>query len=115
MSRAGRPPCVVELRGVPRRHRAWREDWSRADPARVAGGADVRVEVVADRVALPVQREIPAGLGTAFPLLPRDSRPAAHRGGGARGGGIRRPAARAQASLGTSLTFVGRSAVAFGR
>ena len=68
--RPGRQAPLAELRRVPRRARARRADRRRPGAAGLALGADVRVQVVPDRVAVQVQRQVLPGLAAAFLRLP---------------------------------------------
>ena len=54
------PPGLAELRGLPVRLRGGRPDRRRTDPPAVAAAAAGRLALVADRVAVPLQREVPA-------------------------------------------------------
>ena len=62
-------PHLAELRDVPRGLRAGRPARRRPGRPAVAGAAGVLLEVVAAGDAVPVQHEVPAGLGTAVRLL----------------------------------------------
>ena len=72
-------PGVDELRGVPRGVRARRRDRRRADRQGVAAGAAAGQPQLAARVALPVQREVPAELAAALHVLRVRLRPAPGR------------------------------------
>ena len=61
-------------------------------PAAVAAAAARRVALVAVRVALPLQREVPPGVAAAVPVLRRDPRHRPGRHGARRGRGVHRPA-----------------------
>src|SRR5262249_53741631 len=100
---ARRAARLVEFRGVPGRHRARRKDRRRPDTARVAPRAAVPVAVVADRVALPLQREVPAGVAAAIPVVPGYAGPPPHRGCRPGGGGVSGAAAPAQAAARTGV------------
>ena len=70
---------LAELRDVPRGLRARRRDRGGAGGAAVAAGAAPGQPELAARVALPLQREVPAGLAAAVPLLRVRLRPAPGR------------------------------------
>ncbi len=70
---------VAELRDVPRGLRARRRDRGRAGGPAVATGAAAGQPQLAARVALPLQREVPARLAAAVPLLRVRLRPAPGR------------------------------------
>lgn len=108
----GRPPGrpdarhhadLAELRDVPRRPRARREDRRGPGPAGLARAARLSVPLVPDRVAVPVQREVPAALGAPLRGLPLPARPAPDRLRRHAGGGLREP------------RHAARPAVAYGR
>ena len=88
---------LAELRGLPVGAGARRAARRRADLAGLARAAGLRLAVVPDRVALPVQRQVPAGLGAALPGLPGRGRPAPDRRRRAGGRGVHRLAAAATA------------------
>ena len=84
---ARRRAALAELRHVPGRVRAGRADRRRPRGAVLAAAAPHRVALVAARVPLPRQRQVPADLDAALPVLRGSPRPAPHRHRrGARGG-----------------------------
>jgi lysyl-tRNA synthetase class 2 len=88
---------VAELRGLPRRPGpGWSAGRGSRDPV-VAATAVGRVPLVADRVPLPVQREVPARVVPALSLLPGVARHPPGRCGRARGRSVRRPPTPASA------------------
>ena len=82
---ARRAAAVAELRGAPLGAGAGPADRCRPGRAGLALGAGVGVAVVADRDAVPVQRQVQADLGAALPLLSLGPGAAPHRGRRARG------------------------------
>ena len=111
----GRTPDLAELRRAALGLRPGRGARRRTGDADLAPAAAGRVPAVADRVAVPGQRQVPAGLAAAVPVLPDRARPAPHRGRGAQRRGVpagparRRPAAAAPVHAGgacMSLTGV---------
>nr|WP_284290337.1 phosphatidylglycerol lysyltransferase domain-containing protein [Angustibacter aerolatus] len=107
-----RPAGVAELRGVPLGARARRPGGRRAGAAAVAVGAAVGLALVADRVALPRERQVPPRLGAAHGVLPAGRRPAAGSRRRVAGGGVRgaaRPAALAAAAALSRLRRAGSS------
>ena len=73
---------VPQLRRLPQRLRPGRATRRRTGAAPVALGAAQPVALLADRVALPRQREVPTGLGAPLHLLPLLLGPAPRRRGG---------------------------------
>ena len=90
--RAGDPTRLAQLRRVPQRLRGGRADRCRSGPAAVAAPAARRVALVAVRVALPLQREVPPRVAAPLPVLRRDARHRPRRHGARRGRGLHRPA-----------------------
>ena len=79
---------LAELRRVPGRARARRADRRRPGAAGLAVGAHLHVQVVPDRVAVQVQRQVLPGLAAALLRLPQHQGRAQDRAGRARGGGV---------------------------
>ncbi len=77
--RLGRGPGVAELRDVPRGVRPWRGARRRADGPPLAAGAAARQPELAARVALPLERQVPARVAAALHLLRVLLRPAPGR------------------------------------
>ncbi len=86
--RPRREADLAELRGVPRRAGAGRADRRRPGAARLAVGPDLPVQVVPDRVAVQVQRQVQPGLAAAVLRVPEHQGRAADRGGRPGGGGV---------------------------
>ena len=84
----GREADLAELRGVPGRARARRADRRRPGAEGLAVGADLRVPVVPDRVAVQVQRQVLPGLAAAVLRLPEHQGRAPDRAGRAGGRGL---------------------------
>ena len=87
-SGARRQAHLAELRRVPGRARARRADRRRPGAAGLAVGAHLHVQVVPDRVAVQVQRQVLPGLAAALLRLPQHQGRAQDRAGRARGGGV---------------------------
>ena len=79
---------LAELRRVPGRPRARRADRRRPGAARLALGAHLHVQVVPDRVAVQVQRQVLPGLAAALLRLPEHQGRAQDRAGRAGGRGV---------------------------
>ncbi|CAK7281965.1 L-O-lysylphosphatidylglycerol synthase [Streptomyces misionensis JCM 4497] len=99
---AGRGTGVAELRDVPLGLRA------RCPPRRGSGAAAVALDphllltLVADRVPVPGEREVPAGVGTPLPALRQVQRHPPDRPGQRPGRGFPHPAGDRRAVLVTS-------------
>ena len=78
-ARLGVAPGVAELRDVPRGLRPRRRARGGPDGPAVAAGAAARQPQLAARVALPLQRQVPARVAAALHLLRVRLRPAARR------------------------------------
>jgi hypothetical protein len=63
------PAGVAQLRGVPVGVRGRGQDRGRPGAAGLASAAAVHVPVVSARVAVPLERQVPAGVGAAVPVL----------------------------------------------
>ena len=87
-SGARRQAHLAELRRVPGRARARRADRRRPGAAGLAVGAHLHVQVVPDRVAVQVQRQVLPGLAAALLRLPQHQGRAQDRAGRARGRGV---------------------------
>ena len=85
---ARRQAHLAELRRVPGRARARRADRRRPGAAGLAVGAHLHVQVVPDRVAVQVQRQVLPGLAAALLRLPQHQGRAQDRAGRARGRGV---------------------------
>lgn len=105
-----RRAALAQLR-VPVGLRARGETGRRTGAADVAGAADLLLPVVADRVAVPRQRQVPARL-TAFPALREGRRTPAHRSGERTRRGVPR---RAQDALGPAVSGPGRERAGWSR
>ena len=70
---------LAQLRDVPLRLRTWLAARRGPGAAAVALAAQLLLPLVADRVALPRQRQVPAHLGAAVPALREERGPAADR------------------------------------
>ena len=79
---------IAELRRVPGCARTRRADRRRPGAAGLAVGAHLHVQVVPDRVAVQVQRQVLPGLAAALLRLPQHQGRAQDRAGRARGGGV---------------------------
>ena len=90
--RVRRRPALAELRDVPGGVRAGRRGGRRADRAPVAVLARAGQPQLAARVALPVERQVPAGVAAAVHLLRVHLGPAADRHGGRQRRGVPHPA-----------------------
>ena len=88
-----RRPDLAELRRLPLGLRGGRAHRRRPDPAAVAAHAAVLLPLVAAGVALPVEHEVPAGVGAALPLLRRAAGAGEDRHGDRDRGGLRAVAA----------------------
>src|SRR5580704_12141182 len=86
--RPRREADLAELRGIPGRAGARRADRRRPGAARLAVGADLPVQVVPDRVAVQVQRQVLSRLAAAVLRVPEHQGRAADRGGRPGGGGV---------------------------